>query len=87
MSVVDLYARHVSTKQEYLQNIADTTDDFTSEEKEKISKCAKMSDAFYNTMNFTEYDYYKFLNGKEIARVIGSIDFADENFINWLKKI
>ena len=26
-------------------------------------------------------------NGKEIARVIGSIDFADENFINWLKKI
>ena len=23
-------------------------------------------------------------NGKEIARVIGSIDFADENFINWL---
>ncbi len=26
-------------------------------------------------------------NGKEIARVIGSIDFADEKFINWLKNL
>jgi len=67
MSVVDLYARHVSTNQEYLQKIADIADEFTPEEKEKLSKCAQMSDNFYNTMNFSEYDYYKSLNGKEIA--------------------
>ena len=24
--------------------------------------------------------------GKEFARIIGSIDFGDENFINWIKK-
>ena len=24
--------------------------------------------------------------GKEFARVIGSIDFEDKNFINWIKK-
>jgi thioredoxin-related protein len=26
-------------------------------------------------------------NGKEIARVIGSINFADEKFIIWLKNL
>ena len=26
-------------------------------------------------------------NGKEIARVIGSIDFADEKFISWLRNL
>ena len=26
-------------------------------------------------------------NGKELARVIGSIDFADEKFISWLKEL
>jgi thioredoxin-related protein len=25
--------------------------------------------------------------GKEIARVIGSIDFADEKFISWLRSL
>jgi thiol-disulfide isomerase/thioredoxin len=26
-------------------------------------------------------------NGKELARVIGSVDFADEKFISWLKEL
>ncbi len=26
-------------------------------------------------------------NGKELARVIGSIDFADEKFVSWLKNL
>jgi hypothetical protein len=26
-------------------------------------------------------------NGKELARVIGSIDFTDEKFISWLKEL
>jgi thioredoxin-related protein len=26
-------------------------------------------------------------NGKEIARVIGSINFADEKFISWIKNL
>jgi thioredoxin-related protein len=26
-------------------------------------------------------------NGKEIARVIGSINFSDEKFISWLKNL
>ena len=56
MTDLDLYARKVSSSNEYIKNIITTIEDYTYEEKNLISNCCKNADNFLK--NCKIYDNY-----------------------------
>ena len=68
LTKLDLYARKCKTSQEYIDDIVKTAISFTNEEKQMLTKCAKMADDFFITVDFGKTDY-KLMNNMDIANI------------------
>lgn len=62
MSDIDLYARKVNDRNEYINKISLNAMDFNIDEKEKILKCTKIADSFLR-------NYNDLLDGNKIAKI------------------
>lgn len=76
LSKYDIYARHVKTNEEYLNNIANVASNFTEEEIIRLIKCSKDADIFFKDLNIKKY---KEINGIDIASIKWIYAITDNN--------
>ena len=69
MSEYDLYARKVGSFSEYKNIISKLTMSFSDEEKILLQKCTTYADNFFKSTDFSSTDYYKFVNGYDLASI------------------
>jgi len=69
LSILDLYARKVSTPNEYIDKIVKTTISFTQYEKELLSRCAKKADIFFRNIKYEDLCYNNYIKGYDIADI------------------
>ena len=69
----DLYARKVKSSNEYLNNISNSSIDFSKEEISRLTKCSYDADKFFRNLSD------KYLNGKEISKIKWIYSITDKN--------
>jgi len=69
LSQLDLHARNVSSKSEYINNITQVAISFTQEEKDLLDICTKKADIFLKNTKFNELIYSNYINGTDIANI------------------
>lgn len=65
MTDIDLYARKVSSHDEYISEISKNAISFNKDEKDKLLKCTELADNFLNNYVNSVYN----INGKDIANI------------------
>jgi hypothetical protein len=69
LSSLDLYARKVSSTDEYITMIEKTSISFTDEEIKLLARCVEKADIFFRNAEFTDLCYKKYINGNDIANI------------------
>jgi hypothetical protein len=76
LSKYDIYARHVKTNKEYLDNISKAASSFTKDEIARIIKCSYDADIFFKNLYIKKY---KEIKGNDIATIKWIYAITDNN--------
>lgn len=76
LSKYDIYARHVKTNKEYLDNISKAASSFTKEEIARLIKCSHDADIFFKNFYIKKY---KEIKGRDIAAIKWIYAITDNN--------
>lgn len=71
---IDLYARKVKTKEEYIKIISNNTLNFNENQKDKLIKCTAISDEFF--LNYENY----YINGSELVKIKWIFGLVGNNY-------
>jgi len=69
LSRYDLYARKVSTHNEYIEKIVKTTLSFTQYEKDLLIRCTEKADIFFRNVKYDDLCYNNNIIGTDIANI------------------
>jgi hypothetical protein len=69
LSRYDLYARKVSTHDEYIEKIVKTALSFTQYEKDLLIRCTEKADIFFRNVKYDDLCYNNYITGNDIANI------------------
>lgn len=77
LSPIDLYARNANNANDYISNIMTCASFFSNNEKQKLIRCAKLADKFFNS-----YIYKGIIKGSDVANIPWKIAVTRKKGIN-----